>query len=489
MKHPSPFRRKKGERIMRRYLTPGKALRRFAGVAIAAGTVAAIGLPPTASAQVGAATGSAPASAVAAPKSSVCHWFPLPASLFVGDPAAFYPQLLGNYSLPGQTGVAYKLTGEFAHSTTMTFTAYNSLYDIPARTGYILNDSSIIPDPGSVNPFIPGTRVDAPNRNYTAWLWPNSIPVPAGLRNVILYPTKPALPSQKMATWSLTMRLYHMQPGYRAIAAEPTVTAVSAANPSRPVRCPLTTAFTFPRLFRDFLAHVKVYGPIPTAPEPTTGNKIYITRAPWQVIAGLEGYETNACSNYMVATLPPNQISVITEHAVAPYFNNNLVTPSTIMKDFPIRYQSASVPYAPVEYPAISVNTSNARYTSDGSWVTIYLPNKPRLTPEQIRLVRAAARALDYNVIQTPPKARGPLGKQVPYNQVGWRQKAISPSFPDSVLNMPCWGKHHNYRTWTDQTSPAFFAKYASSPRNMGPYYISGVKLDFPQFMAKFSRK
>ena len=35
------------------------------------------------------------------------------------------------------------------------------------------------------------------------------------------------------------------------------------------------------------------------------------------------------------------------------------------------------------------------------------------------------------------------------------------------------------------QTSPAFFAQYASSPSNMGPYWIGGVKLDFAQFMSQ----
>ena len=65
-----------------------------------------------------------------------------------------------------------------------------------------------------MNPFVPGTRVEATPRNYTVWIWPDSVPVPAGLKNVVLYPTKPAVPGDKLAQWFLTMRMYHMQPGY-----------------------------------------------------------------------------------------------------------------------------------------------------------------------------------------------------------------------------------------------------------------------------------
>ena len=87
-------------------------------------------------------------------------------------------------------GVAYRINGQFTHTTTMSFTVYNNLNDIPGAN-YVINDSPIIPDPGSVNPFVPGNLVEATPRDYTAWLWPDSVPVPAGLKNVVLYPTKP----------------------------------------------------------------------------------------------------------------------------------------------------------------------------------------------------------------------------------------------------------------------------------------------------------
>ena len=120
--------------------------------------------------------------------------------------------------------------------------------------------------------------------------------------------------------------------------------------------------------------------------------------------------------------------------------------------------------------------------------MTVWLPSEPRLTPSQDAQVRAAAKALNYNVIQLPPKATGPIARQIPNGIITLRQKGISPSFPLSNTNVACWSQNHNYRTYPDQTSRAFFAKYASSPANNGPYYLDGVKLTFSQFMAQSSK-
>ena len=225
---------------MRTYLT-GKRFRWLAGTGVAVSALAMLlVMIPAASAQTVARAGPA---APAAPRSSICHWQPTPSAVWVTDPVN-KPGIIWspNYNRPGSRGVAYKVTGPFPHSTTFSFTAYNNLVNIDGPN-YVINDSQIIPDPGSVNPFVPGTRVMGKPRNFTAWFWPDSIPVPAGLQNVVLYPTKPEDPGGRPG-WSLTMRTYKMQPGYTTLAALRAVkiTAVSAANPSKPVRCPLFRA-------------------------------------------------------------------------------------------------------------------------------------------------------------------------------------------------------------------------------------------------------
>jgi hypothetical protein len=473
---------------MRQHLTPARKLRRF-GVAMAVGALATIGLIPAVSASGASSAGSA---AVAAPRASTCRWAPIPAQFWVLDPQAGVASTIwGNTNIPGQAGVAYKVTGQFSHSTTMVFTAYNNLVNIPSPA-YVLNDKDIIPDPGSVNPFVPGTRVMGEPRNYTAWIWPDNVPVPAGLKNVVLYPTAAEDPGGQPG-WSLTLRMYKMQPGYSRLRELPNLTAVSAANPSQSVRCPLTAAGAIASQVVRFFAHVAKYGPVPVIPEPPTGNKIYFTRIPAAYFVGLDGYPgplPESCANYLVATLPVDQISVTTMHKVPEYFNNDLVTPGSVMKDYPIRYQSQTVNYFTLNtrlYRSLSVNTDNSVYTADGKWVTVYLPGDPRLTPSQERAVRAKAAALNYNVIQLPPRPRGPIARQIPYGGIALRQKGISPNFGLSNTNVPCWSEDHPYDTYPDQNSPEFFAKYASSPANNGPYYIDGVKTNVEEFLSRNS--
>src|SRR5690348_11764542 len=256
-----------------------------------------LGLIPSASAHTVARA------APAAPSPSRCFWEPTPANFWILDPAANPVGMIwGNYNIPGQKGVAYKVTGQFTHSTTMVFTSYNNLVDIDGP-GYSLNDNNVIPDPGSVNPFVPGTRVEGTPRNFTAWFWPDNISVPAGLKNVVLYPTKPENPGGT-AGWSLTLRMYHTQPGYSPLAAlrAMKITAVSAANPSTAVRCPITVAGTLATQVARFFAHKRVYGTLMAIPEPATGNKLYFTRFPTALGAGLDGYPgpvANSCAQYL----------------------------------------------------------------------------------------------------------------------------------------------------------------------------------------------
>ena len=106
------------------------------------------------------------------------------------------------------------------------------------------------------------------------------------------------------------------------------------------------------------------------------------------------------------------------------------------------------------------------------------------------------AARLHYNVIQAPRNpANRPLARLLPYPALIYRNKAISSSFKYSVNAVPCWTDPNNpatagnnYKDFTNQTSPAFFRQFGSSPRNQGPYWIGGVKLTFAQFVSKFSK-
>jgi hypothetical protein len=457
---------------------------RSAGAVLATTLVTAALIPAT------SANAAGPAAGAARSRASICEAQFVPSRFWTTDPTNRNYQIYNvDNNRPGSRNVAYKFTGQFPHSTTLNFTAYNNLIDINSPA-YALNDASIVPDPGSVNPFVPGTRVMAPNRNYTVWAWPDNVPVPAGMKNVILYPTKSEDPGG-LARWTIVTRMYYQQPGYSARAEQPTITAVSATNPNQPVRCPLIKPGAIANNVVGYLAHQDKYGFNPAPPEPANSNKILFTRYPGAYGVGLDGfpgYLPKGCANYLVATVPINQMSVTTMHKVPEYYDINKVTPRTVMKDYPIRYQSTLDTYFTPNgrlYRSLGTNTNESVYTAKGEWVNVWLPSEPRLPAAQERAVRAKAAALRYNVVQLPPKATGPLARLLPNGVLFIRQKGISPNFPYSNQGAPCWADDHSYTTYAQQTSPAFFAKYASSPANNGPYWTDGYKTNVGKFLGQ----
>ena len=85
------------------------------------------------------------------------------------------------------------------------------------------------------------------------------------------------------------------------------------------MRCPLSVAGAYAASAPGARSHIKTAGPIRAPPEPNTGNKIYFTSAPAAYFLGLDGYPgplPQSCLQYMVATLPRSEISVVTMHKV-----------------------------------------------------------------------------------------------------------------------------------------------------------------------------
>jgi hypothetical protein len=64
-------------------------------------------------------------------------------------------------------GATVTLHGQFPHSRSMLFSAYKNLNGEPGIPGSSLVDENIVPDAGSVNPFVAGEPRDATNRSYT----------------------------------------------------------------------------------------------------------------------------------------------------------------------------------------------------------------------------------------------------------------------------------------------------------------------------------
>ena len=433
--------------------------------------------------------GLAPAASQAA-VGSTCRWEPTPSPLWLTDPGARINVIGGRYNLPGQSDVAYKLTGQYPHTVFFGFTTYDDLWQIP-EANMVLNDRKIVPDPGSVNPYITGNLIAAPNRNYTIWMWPESVPAPAGLGpNVLPYPSTPRDPRDRTYRWSVAMRQYGVQPGFLPVHMTPTVKAYSTTT-LKAVRCPLTIKGTYESQIQSGLAKIRVVGPVvgaPTAP----GNHIWFTRIPAQSGIGTDGFPADGCLGYLLGKLSNTELSVVTYH-VANYFDNLNLAPGARFQDFNYQWTSLIVG----GFPFIRGDNQNSPLVHQNqTWTSVYLPGPPhRLPPAQIAKVRRAAAKLGWTVTQIQPNPKfQPLGHFIPYPDLLVRQKGISPNFPDGTNAVPCWTNPHNPATagnnWLDYDKPkplSWWRKYSSQRGNMGPNTVQGVKESVADFLSTSS--
>ncbi len=463
------------------YIRVVSRLRRLVFAAMAFAGLAALGI-----------AGLAPAASQAA-VGTTCRWQLTPSPIWLTDPGARINVLGGRYNLPGQTGVAYKMTGQFPHATYFNFTSYNDVWQI-YNANEAINDRQIVPDPGSTNPYIPRNLIAAEPRNYTVWVWPEGVPVPAGLGpNVMQYPTVPIDPRDTGARWSLAMRQYGTQPGFLPINFTPTVTAVSTTT-LQPVRCPLRVRGTYASQIQSGLAKIRVVGPVvgaPTAPD----NHIWFTRIPEQSGLGTDGYPADGCLGYLLGKLSNTELSVVT-YPVANYFDNLNLAPGAVMQDWNYQWTSLIV----AGFPFIrGVNQNDPLVHPRQTLTSVFLPGIPhRLPLAQEIAVRRAAAQMGFTVTQIQPDPKfthQPLAGFIPYPDLLVRQKGIWPTFKGGTNAVPCWTNPHNPETagnnWLDydkQHPLSWWAKYSSQPSNMGPYSIQGVRESVAEFLQQSTK-
>ena len=411
-----------------------------------------------------------------------CRTLPLPGNIVLGDSSAIYSSVGGH--LDGNTTIAWKVEGEFPHATTVAFTGYDDFGLIPGAE-YVLNDKDIIPDKNSENPWIPGTPVNVENRSYTVWIWPDTVPVPKKLENVVLYPTVARDPEDERVRVSVVIRYYEMWPGISPIREQPTVTRYDTSNLKRPLDCDgYSGLFGALALVDSFGRQVDVFGAgVPPQPWKVDkhSNKIAFSRIPAELVPVPEGYPADGAVNYLAAIVDASKISTLTLHRTGTFYNNQNLPWDAIFGEYEARYMSfVNQAQFPVRSTDV-VNQNQAIYQDDGSWVTVVLPSLPQLSDGEVADVRAKAAELGYNVIGG---GRYQPNVGLEPGLVAFRMQRPADGFEGSNLNVPSWTEEgNNYSTYNEQSSDEFFETFTSTPHNMGEYWLDGVTETLKEFL------
>jgi hypothetical protein len=130
-----------------------------------------------------------------------CFWAPpkgmdyarLPNTLPIQTPN-LYPDVgstyfVGQYVLPA--GATLTFRGQFPHERYFSYTIFKSLSGGQLGPGDHLTDRDIVPDEGSVNPFVPPNRRDAKRRNYTLHVVGGPVPEQRAVNTIYTGSTDP----------------------------------------------------------------------------------------------------------------------------------------------------------------------------------------------------------------------------------------------------------------------------------------------------------
>jgi hypothetical protein len=145
---------------------------------------------------------------------------------FMSDTSATY----GVFAVSPKTGLfdVVKITGEFPHARYVSFMVYGGSRSEPFST---LTDYELIPDPGNVNPFLPGEDRAATNRQYTIYaIWEGSGLDPGAYTNVLTVPA-----SEDFI--NIMMRVYRPDDGLDELGGVP-LPRVEIARAAGPVKVP-----------------------------------------------------------------------------------------------------------------------------------------------------------------------------------------------------------------------------------------------------------
>lgn len=414
--------------------------------------------------------------------------------------------------------IGYVMEGAFPYGT---YTGWD-IYGEGGNATALMKAAAMVPEPGSQNPYVPGTPMLAENRDFRLLILPETTDrstLPASLRLIQNVLETPA--SADADSFVLAIRLYGALPGYNLGGYGgpddldfPKTTAVNLAT-GNPVDC------TSLSLLGD---KGRQPDDMPVREEdPDNGNAVHLTDLDKKLFLGgptlprvdgdvtlsslppgLDGFEfapvidptliqftrpplapgagvpsvppPDSCSGYLGAGVDPDQIALIRVPRVPSFLSNKNVTPETLYEQEDVQFYGVTMYgsnlglYLPGSPYTNSLGNETFMPDRSGGSTILVWPRRGRLSAkEQNKLFRKAARR-GWVLL------RGGEENAITTANILVRQKGAAADYSggfeptDEVSGVPCF---------FDDSSGAWSsiddATYVASPSNMGAAAPQGV--------------
>jgi hypothetical protein len=296
-------------------------------------------------------------------------------------------------ALPVPAGGSIEIDGQFPHARYTSLTTYNQ--QLQAIDG--LNDQSILPDPGSVNPFLPGASRTATARRYTAHIVDRQAPTSGRAPNTLYLANADGSKSMTATGLAVFMlRIYLPDTGRAANGGVPvptlklvTSTGLKITVPTCPDLTPDTAAITrtvaamntivpspFPGLFGTDPPQWRRFTNFLTATEQMTLDNnllgsLYAAVAPASIaLLPAGGFAENPDNKYVATAMDQTFGKVLVIHAKAP------TTPRTtagepVMGTGQLRYWSLCSNNSPTTAVYSCVYDEQVPLDADGDYTVV----------------------------------------------------------------------------------------------------------------------
>lgn len=433
------------------------------------------------------------------------------------DPHAAY-----TYVIPKVTSdpIGFVITGQFPYAAWTSWT----IYDSQAQPYSLATDNAIVPDEGSANPFVVGTPVLTPERDFTLLVVPEGTDTSTLAEPLRDTPTTNVLSSPTTGSgFIIANRVYKAFPGYNRGGAAgptdtpfPTVTAVNYETGEQ-VDCGDQNLLPSPTPPTEMPTNAETESPSESVLELTDGTRLPIgpqgsRRSAEGDDAAVDGAEyapaldpdlieftrppllpgadvssippPDNCAGYLGAATSTTEIGLIRMPHVAQWFDTTDLTPQTPFEQEETTYISftqygSGVSYYDPGSPATG-SLANAELKVDASGGATIVVWPASLSPEEQAQVAEYAERNGWAIM------RGGQEGPITTPNLFVRLKGASPSYTGGYTptseraGVPCYFDDDTTASWSELTGD----QYVASAQNIGAGAPQGVNCSPSELLA-----